>query len=156
MLEFTRYGSHNFWRIKDYFWKLDFSWTFMLKLLETLFVKLLSTTHDLPVDTFTELLGGSSEKNILHFGEFFPCRCTLKSIQAIWWTWPKNGCISETTRATGGPLVPKRQGGNVAAAIVAALLNGISTLLEYPYTPEKWSIETPVKFWFRNTPGNLR
>ena len=55
----------------------------LICILETLFVKLLSTTPDLPVDTFSELLGGSSEKNILHFGEFFPCRCTLKSIQAI-------------------------------------------------------------------------
>ena len=43
-------------------------------------------------------------------------------------------------------LLILKTGENVAAAIVTALLNGISTLSEYPYTPEKWSIETPVKF----------
>ena len=43
-------------------------------------------------------------------------------------------------------LLILKTGENVAAAIVTALLNGISTLLEYPYTPEKGSIETPVKF----------
>ena len=37
---------HYFWQFRHYFWKLDFSSTLMLKLMETLFFKLLCRTPD--------------------------------------------------------------------------------------------------------------
>ena len=37
---------HYFWQFRHYFWKLDFSSTLMLKLMETLFVKLLCRTPE--------------------------------------------------------------------------------------------------------------
>ena len=40
---------HYFWQFRHYFWKLDFSSTLMLKLMETLFFKLLCRTPELPL-----------------------------------------------------------------------------------------------------------